>query len=306
MFQYIRQKTSRACRRSKGKKRGSSPTSHAPTQPGFLGRGQNASEKYPVPALSLGLQDKLQRTDSEQPRSERHSDKGARERSSKHSSSAINTEAPRRDLQSRTSMASPAASRPYYRPFNASILELDGIQPENEPGRRPRSAVVVPVMSGSSSSLPAPTVTMTTPAFRYLPTNPAIFGDFTEQSSPETARRTLSDGQRRQLPESSTNTTTSRRGYRPTSQSILAGFDEDLSSIQDTAHGPGRARSSPAHVHLRHLSTTSTNSTTPAQTSNPYVQLIEARQNAMTVNFLRSQENLEDGELPAYPRDENG
>lgn len=199
-----------------------------------------------------------------------------------------------------TAMASSAVARGYYRPVNPSIL--DGFEPEAE-----RDASDSRVTESSTSRVPSIPLEPNSqppprPVFQYRATNPAILSDFGNDFS-ETApsnRRTASDGQ---LPES-TSSTNARPGYRPPPQARASDFEEV--SQPRRAMNIGLRPSQTGPPRMQSQTTPAFTSITPAGSSNPYAGLIEARQNAMTTNFLRSQDSLAGGELPPYPGDEYG
>ncbi|OIW27611.1 hypothetical protein CONLIGDRAFT_441211 [Coniochaeta ligniaria NRRL 30616] len=192
-------------------------------------------------------------------------------------------------------MASSAVARGYYRPVNASIL--DGFESEAERGASDSTVTENNINTVPSISLGLQSQPPARPAFQYRATNPAILNDFGDGASQNVPpnRRAASDGQ---LPLSSSSTTASS-GYRPQSD-----FEEVSQPHGALNMGLRPSQTGPPQVQSR--STPALASSTPAQSNNPYAGLIEARQNAMTTNFLRSQDSLAGGGLPPYPGDEYG
>jgi len=204
--------------------------------------------------------------------------------------------------ESTSTMASTAVAPGYYRPVSASILggleeetqQLDAAHPAVPEGPR---TTLPSIQAGSRGQGQA------RPIFQYRATNPAILHDFGYifAPGPQSSQRAASDGQTRE----STTTTSGSRGYGPPSQTLFSGFDEPEQPRSKERNGASHGQTSP--LQPQPGGTPILSSTTAAvHSNNPYANLIEARQNAMTTNFLRSQQDLGGGELPDFPGDEHG
>lgn len=199
----------------------------------------------------------------------------------------------RHDLLTSTAMASSSVIQPPgYRPASPSLLEgfddLDTL-PTSRPAPNLQQTVVPPALANMA--------TQTATRFRYQ-LDPSILGDFDEemagtstQSTPQIAPVT----QNQNVHLTSTRPVT-QRGYGPVAASILGGFDDEQSYGQNrpsSSRQPSQQERQPQQSQ-------------PRNANNPYVKIIEARQNAMTMAYLRNNPAESGVHLPAFPTDDIG
>jgi len=215
-----------------------------------------------------------------------------------------------------TMASSSTVNRSHYGPINPSIL--DGFGPEED--KRAAEATVVP-----PANLPTQTATLSS-FFTFRGSQPNAF-----------SRTTAADATPAPLTIPPVQTTVAFR-YEAPNPALLAGFDGDCADVPTVDVGKGRqvepspdefSPSSQPYTGLgstrlrsrsrgtratRNVSrnqqtqqaATPSSSTEAGLPSNPYSSLIESRQNAMTVDFLRSHEDMGSDALPVYPADDFG
>jgi hypothetical protein len=146
----------------------------------------------------------------------------------------------------------------------------------------------------------------------YRPVSASILGDFEQQTERDVQGMTLLGSLQTTpsyvLPEERAQSQTRLVfRYQQTNPAILGGYGDDTAQARpgqnpDTAVNP----SHPPHSHVRADRRPAASASTSVQSNNPYANLIEARQNAMTTKFLRDQEHLAQEGLPRFPGDDFG
>lgn len=215
-----------------------------------------------------------------------------------------------------TMASSSTVKTSHYGPINPSIL--DGF--ESEEDKRAAEASVAPPVN-------LPTQTATLSSF-FAPRGPR---------SSASSRTTAADATPASLTVPPVQTTVAFR-YEAPNAALLAGFDGDYADVptvdggksqqvepspeeftpssqpftglrstrlRSRSRGTRATRNVPRSQQTQQPATPSS-STETGLPSNPYSSLIESRQNAMTVDFLRSREDMGSEALPVYPADDFG
>lgn len=203
-------------------------------------------------------------------------------------------------------MASSAVGGGFYRPVNPSILAGFDSEPDED---APVPTVTMRREDTPSSRRPGPqSQPPARPTFQYRVIEE--IGRFENDRPSEECIRLTVEREREEKKRSKERYMLRQRQKNASqdqpspSQTPLSVFDEATEPGRGLNAGLVPTQTGPPQV--QPPSTPASASTIPARSNNPYVGLIEARQNAMTTNFLRSQHTLAGGQLPPYPDDEYG
>ena len=200
----------------------------------------------------------------------------------------------RHELSTSAAMASSSVIRPPgYRPASPSLLEgfddLDTLPTRSTQNLRQTAA-------------PPAMATMTTqnvPRFRYQ-LDPSLLGDFGDENSAASSRSApqTSPATQNQSVHLTSTRPVQQRGYGPISASILGGFEDEQGFTVNSTSRSSTSRSSQPRQQQQQSQVRNAN--------NPYVKIIEARQNAMTMAYLRNKKTDSGVDLPAFPTDDIG
>lgn len=203
-------------------------------------------------------------------------------------------------------MASSAVGGSFYRPVNPSILAGFDSEPDED---APTPTVTMSREETPSPRRPGPQIQPPArPTFQYRVIEEIGRLEEDRPSREEirlTVEREREEKKRQKERYIQRQRQKNASQDRPSpSQAPLSVFDEATEPSHGLNTGLVRTENGPPPVQPQ--SRPASASTIPARSNNPYVGLIEARQNAMTTNFLRSQHTLVGGQLPPYPDDEYG
>lgn len=221
-----------------------------------------------------------------------------------------------RDRERRTMASSSAIPGSYYGPINPSILDFIEVEenrgvteatpgqqtkprtPPDRPGLGPAAGEPVSSVArgtaGASSTSASTPPARPTAGFSYGAPNPALFGGF-------------DDGDSAGVPVADERATQIGRLQEECAASPQPFTGVRLTRSRSRSRGARTKQSAPRGQQKQQAAAVAASSSRPADgVSNPYYNIIASRQNAMTVEFLRSQEIMTFDDLPEFPVDDFG
>lgn len=195
------------------------------------------------------------------------------------------------DLEEDKRAAEATAGPPVNPPTQSATLSSFFTFRGARSGAASRSRTTTTTTTDATPALPTIPPAQPKLAFRYGAPNPALFGGFDGDNADVS---TVDD---RKVPQVEPSP------QEPSSQSYTGLRSTRLRS---RSRGTRATRNVSRSQQTQQTTTTSSSTEVGGQPSNPYSTLIESRQNAMTVDFLRSREDMDSDILPVYPTDDFG